>query len=136
MNAVDPKGLASYVGWESHFILGYGETTIRCCDEQKKKWIHRYKKVCLGAAVDFSLAGGTVSNSDGKSCSNPPKKLLGGEFGFGGEVFGVEGGGAVGLGGEGASGSGGGGVGVGIAKVTGCYYWLYISEYTGEDCCE
>jgi hypothetical protein len=52
----------------------------------------------------------------------PPKKLLGGEIGFGipfVPVLGWEGG------------------GVGPGKATGCYYWLSKSQYTDKDCeCE
>jgi RHS repeat-associated protein len=141
VNNVDPEGLATYVGTEAHLIIaGGGVTKVTCCDETGKEWVHVYKKVCLGAALDGSAAGGTVSNSDGKSCSNPPKKLLGGEIGFGipfVPVLGWEGGGAVDLGGSGLSGTIGGGGGVGPGKATACYYWLSKSQYTGKDCkCE
>ncbi len=54
MNGVEPNGLTQYVGWEGHFIGGYGETSVFCCDETGKKWIHRYRKVCLGAAAEAS----------------------------------------------------------------------------------
>ena len=141
VNGVDPEGLATSVGLEGHlFIAGGGVTRVTCCDEIGKEWVHVYKKVCLGAALDGSAGGATVSNSDGKSCSNPPKRLLGGEIGFGVPfipVVGWEGGGAVDLGGSGFSGSIGGGGGVGIGKATACYYWLSKSQYTGKDCeCE
>jgi hypothetical protein len=137
VNIIDPYGLASYIGLEAQFILGGGVTRVTCCDEDNKKWVHVYVKICLGAAFDFSGSGGSATNSDGKSCSNPPKNLLGVELGvpiYG--PFGGEGGLAFDTGGGGASATYGAGGGVG-AKLTVCYYKLIKSQYKGsEDCCE
>lgn len=64
-------------------MVGIGGLDVSCCDEESnEKLIHHYQKVCLGAAFDISTGVGYVSNSQGDSYKNPPRTLLGGEFGF------------------------------------------------------
>ncbi len=125
INEIDPLGLASYKTAEGHYILGVGLLEIDCCTEDGKGQKHLYVKVCLGAAVEVSGGTGVASNSDGKSCSNPPKHLWGGELGasYG---LGAEGSVSVDIDGSGASAAGGWGIGGGKvgagAKATACYY--------------
>ena len=97
-----------------------------------------YFKVCLGAAVGWSAGVGWVSNSGGKSCSNPPKRMLGVEFGVTKGPVSGDVGISFDTGGKGASVSGGIGSGGKLgskAKVTACYYQRFAS-YPGTDCCE
>ena len=61
---------------ESHFMVAVGGLVVICCDDQNKRWEHAYRKVCLSTAADFSVSGDTLSNSDGKAYSNPPKRIL------------------------------------------------------------
>ena len=110
---------------EGHFIVGAGLLEIDCCTEDGKGLKHLYVKFCLGAAAEISGGLGGAFNSDGKSCSNPPKHLLGGELG-GSYGFGAEGSVTVDIDGSGVSATGalgisGGKVGAG-AKATACYY--------------
>jgi len=138
VNVVDPWGLATYKSVEGHYVLGAGLLEISCCTENGKGLKHLYIKVCLGVAVEVSGSIGMASNSDGKSCSNPPKNMLGGELGAG-YGFGVEGSVAVDMGGSGASAAGGldagaGAVAMGV-KATACYYRL-VSTIPSDKKCE
>ncbi len=93
-DGIEPFGEPTYVngfthGWEAHFIVGVGQFRISCCDEELNvEVIHQYRKICVGAAFDLSYGAGQTSGTGGKSCSNPPRKLLGGELG----AFVIEGG--------------------------------------------
>ncbi len=140
VNRIDPFGLATYRGVEGHYyVAGGGVMEVECCTENGKRRKHLYVKVCLGAALGVSGGGGNISNSDGKSCSNPPKNLLGGEIGasYGG---GAEGSISVDTGGSGASASGGWDLGgkIGLSvKATACYYRLVNTIPSDKDCgCE
>ncbi|NVO00876.1 MAG: hypothetical protein HXX17_16285, partial [Geobacteraceae bacterium] len=133
---IDPTGLASTKGGEGHFIVGGGFFEVNCCTENGKGLKHLYVKVCLGAAVGVSGGFTTVSNSDGASCSNPAKNLLGGELGFAAGILGADGGYSVDTGGSGGSCSGGASTGLGAKlKATACYYRL-LSTAPGKDCCK
>jgi RHS repeat-associated protein len=121
--------------FEAHFVLGGGQHKIRCCDRQSDEiLIHKYRKICYGAAVDISGGIGQGSGFSGDSCRNPPMKLLGGELGF---LF-FEGGISVGADGSGIGGTGAGNLGLGIGgvKATACFYFYMNTEYTGEKCCD
>ncbi len=121
-----------YLGWEFHFIGGYGRTYIVCCDENDKKRKLTYSKFCFGAGFDASLAGGAASNTKGSNCSNPPKKGIGAEGGIPtGGLIGLEVGTGIGMEGEGISLTGGAGVGAGF-KATVCYYRLIGNEEIGK----
>jgi RHS repeat-associated protein len=131
-NLIDSTGLegANYTGWEAQFIIGYGVTTVSCCDGKK---IHHitYRKICYGAGFTAGFSLGTAGGSQGASCSNPPTYVITTEFGvplFG--PFGGEGGGAFSPGG--AAGYGGVTFGIG-GKATVCYYWLVSN--TDQGCC-
>ncbi len=118
-------------GGELHFVIGGGRSFIRCCDEEwNEELIHEYRKICLGAAIDASYGVVHTSGMGGKSCSDPPKRLLGAEFGFSL----LEGGVSVDLDSSSVGGSVGISVGGGIAKATVCFYFLHYTEYTGEEC--
>jgi RHS repeat-associated protein len=153
VNAVDPMGLMEFDGigpfgspdpyrdgfthgFEFHFIVGGGQFYIKCCDQDwNEELIHKYRKVCLGAAIDASYGAAYTSGMGGKTCSNPPKRLLGGELG----ALIVEGGVSVDMDGSGAGGTGGGTIGGGIGgvKATACFYFYDSTEYTGKKCkCE
>lgn len=141
INFIDPLGLATYRSVEGHYYVGGdGVMEVECCTEDGKGQKHLYVKVCLGAALGVSGGGGKISNSDGKSCSNPPKNLLGGEIGatYGG---GAEGSVSVDTDGSGASAAGGwdlcgGKIGLSF-KATACYYRLINTIPSDKDCgCE
>jgi RHS repeat-associated protein len=135
-NNVDPSGLASTKGGEGHFILGGGFFEVNCCTENGKGLKHLYLKVCLGAAFGASGGFAKVSNSDGASCSNPAKNLLGGELGFAVGPISADAGYSVATNGSGGSGSGGASAGLGAeVKATACYYRL-LSTAPGKDCCK
>lgn len=134
VNNTDPMGLkeAGYGGWEAQFILGYGESSVSCCDGQKIRQL-KYRKVCYGAGFTAGISSGTAVGSQGASCKNPPHSVIGGEFGiplFG--PIGMEGG----LGGAttgGFSAFVGATAGVG-GKATVCFYWLVSNTEKG--CCK
>lgn len=135
INYTDPSGLASVLGGEGHFVVGGGMFEVSCCTENGKGLKHLYVKVCLGAAIGGSGGYGKVSNSDGASCSNPAKYLLGGELGAAAGPVSADGGYSVDTGGSGGSASGGLSVGLGAKlKATGCFYML-VSTAPGKDCC-
>ena len=135
VNLIDPTGLATTQGWEAHLVVGGGATKVTCCDENNKERAHLYIKVCLGASADLSGGVGVATNSDGTSCSSPPKRSIGWEVGAGIGPVGGETGQSFDLGGSGATWSGGFGGGWGLGKATICYYELVDSRVTGE-CCE
>ncbi len=135
INYTDPSGLASVLGAEGHLVLGGGIFEVSCCTENGKGLKHLYVKVCLGAAIGGSGGYGKVSNSDGASCSNPAKYLLGGELGAAAGPVSADGGYSVDTGGSGGSASGGASLGLGAKlKATGCFYML-VSTAPGKDCC-
>ena len=135
INAIDPWGLASVLEGEGHFILGGGFFEVNCCTENGKGLKHVYFKICLGAAFGASVGYGSASNSDGPSCSKPPKYLLGGELGATAVFAGADVGVSVDTGGGGAIISGSLNEWIGAkAKATGCFYMI-ISSAPGNNCC-
>ena len=122
---IDINGFASYKDFEGHFVNGIGLTAIFCCTEKGEALSQIYIKLCLGSAFGLSLGFGGVTNSDGKSCSNPPKRLLSGELGIALGVIGGEASFSVDVGGSGSSISGGVGMGTTLGlsiSATGCFY--------------
>jgi len=135
VNEVDIKGLATYKGCDAMGILGGGLLSITCCDSKGKKKTHYYWKICLGAALGISGEGGGVTNSDGASCDNPPKRLLGVEGSGGLPWFSPGGGLSIDLGGGGSSICSGVGGSIGMPiSVMGCYY-KYYSTTEHDECC-
>jgi RHS repeat-associated protein len=138
VNKIDFKGLAAYIDSDiSGPVVMGGTLTVYCCDSNGKRRMHLYLKICLGATyISGSTTSGPITNSDGTSCDNPPKKLLGveGGGGFGGGNCG--GGLTFDLGGSGTSLNYGCGTGGGIVPIsfTVCYYQLTSSTQT-DICC-
>jgi len=82
ISKIEPKKilmpLPAFTGsFEAHFIIGGGIITVVCTNCKGEIKIHNYFKICLGAAIGASASIGIASNSQGKSCDNPPKKMLG-----------------------------------------------------------
>ena len=124
INEMDPLGLAGYISGEGIFILGGGQLTVTCCTEEGKALQHTYVKLCMGVGAGFGVGVGNVSNSDGTACSNPPKHILGGEFGVS-KIVGGDFSAGIDLGGGGVAVGGGAGFSVGLPlQAIFCYYWL------------
>ena len=133
IDRIDIFGLreAGYGGWEGQFIGGYGRIYVTCCDEQCKLWRHEYRKICAGAGFIAGISGGAAFEGQGTNCSNPPKRLLGAEFGFGlVGPFGIEGGIAFDIDQGGGAPYFGGSAGAGF-KATVCFYQLSESKELG-----
>lgn len=113
---------------------------VDCCTENGRALKHVYGKICFGAAFEASGGVGCVSNSDGKSCSKPPKNMLGGEIGASWIHAGAEASATVDMGGGGVSVSGGSDIGVGLGplglgfKATACYYRYLITRPSNSKC--
>jgi len=95
LNSVDPRGLATYVGfsfngaWRRFVAFGAGITQVKCKDECQKERRFRYVKVCAGAASGpgAALVSGRVWNMDGEKCR--PETYSGYFLEFGGGVGGA-----------------------------------------------
>jgi RHS repeat-associated protein len=131
----DSYGAASYRSADGHlFVIGGGLLEVKCCTEDGQELKHLYWKVCIGAGLEASRGNGVVSNSNGKSCSDPPRNLLGGEL-SGGVYVGADTSAVVDMGGRGFSSSLGVSFSVGYpAKAVGCYYQLWSSMPTNKKC--
>jgi hypothetical protein len=128
-----PYDGSDFFGGEAHFFVGFGFSSVSCCDENKARRIFKYRKVCIGGAIGIGAGGGTVvSGFSGTKCRG--ENYAGWFYELGGSVGWVGAGVDVGYTGGGDF-SGVNAVGGGLGKSpkgvyfksTWCYYTL-ISE--------
>jgi len=60
---------AGFVGFEIHFVVGYGQSSVSCCDEELDRREFMFIKSCIGGALLIGFQGGLVLGLDGANCS-------------------------------------------------------------------